>query len=325
MVDGDEHHRDGCRGGFCCFANNPIDSLSAKPAPTAIHRYGLNLLNTPHSSLITIHHPPLPLMPKPIAPCWFTTQRIQDGLYCITEPYYYAYNRANLWLIKGDQQDLLIDTGLGVANLRQYIASLVDKPLLAIASHIHFDHAGGMYQFEHRAIHQLEAEALQQGDDYEALCAPEQGWVQEDHFECWPSPEFTVEQYTLNAAEPTQVLQEGDVLDLGNRALEVLHLPGHSHGCIALYDPRSQELFSGDVIYDGELLDELHCSHIPTYIATYERLQKLPVDVVYPGHYAIVGRDRYQQILQEYLDRRRQPGCPNDPPLLSKSPLSRGI
>lgn len=250
------------------------------------------------------------MVSQSVCSSWFTTQRICDDLYLITEPHYYWYNRANLWLIKGQTQDVLVDTGLGVASLRQHIAALVDKPLLAIASHVHFDHAGGMYEFEHRAIHTAEAEALRTGDDYAALCSPEQGWVQPEHFACLPTANFTVEQYTLRGAEPTQVLQAGDVIDLGNRSLEVLHLPGHSPGCIGLYDLRSQALFSGDVIYDGELLDELHCSHIPTYIATYERLQTLPVEMVYPGHYAIFGRERYHQILQEYLAYRRQPGCP---------------
>lgn len=248
---------------------------------------------------------------KSICTSWFSTQRIRDNLYLITEPHYYWYNRANLWLIKGQTQDLLIDTGLGVSSLRQYIASLIDKPLLAIASHVHFDHSGGMHEFGDRAIHAAEAEALRLGDDYAALCSPEQGWVHADHFELLPHPEFAVEHYTLNGAEPTQILQEEDVLDLGNRALDVLHLPGHSPGCIALYDRRSQELFSGDVIYDGELLDQLHCSHIPTYIATYERLQQLPVDTVYPGHYRIFGPERYHQILQDYLEQRRKPGCPS--------------
>ncbi|PZD73865.1 Hydroxyacylglutathione hydrolase GloC [Acaryochloris thomasi RCC1774] len=241
---------------------------------------------------------------------WFTTERISDDLYLITEPHYFWWNRANLWLIKGQTQDLLIDTGLGVASLRHYLTTLIDKPLLAIASHIHFDHAGGMVEFNRRAIHQAEASALCHGDNYEALCTPRQGWVLPEHFEQAPYPGFTVSQYTLRAAEPTQILNEGDVLDLGNRAFEVMHLPGHSHGCIALYDPRSREIFSGDVIYDGELLDGLHCSDISTYIASYERLQKLSVETVYPGHYRTFGKAKYDQIIGEYLDAKRKPGCP---------------
>jgi glyoxylase-like metal-dependent hydrolase (beta-lactamase superfamily II) len=249
---------------------------------------------------------------KPVCKHWFSTQRIQEALYLITEPHYYWWNRANLWLIKGRDRDLLIDTGLGVASLRHYIASLIDKPLLAIASHIHFDHSGGLYEFDQRAIHAAEADALRRGDDYEALCTPAQGWVKDEDFEQLPHLGFTVEGYGLRAAEPTQILNEGDVLDLGDRAFEVLHLPGHSPGCIALYEPRSQSLFSGDVIYDGELLDELHCSDIPAYIQTYERLQTLAVEGVYPGHYRMFDRDRYHQILAEYLAQRRHPGCPRD-------------
>jgi glyoxylase-like metal-dependent hydrolase (beta-lactamase superfamily II) len=249
---------------------------------------------------------------KAVCDAWFKTERLRDDLYLISEPHYYWWNRANLWLIKGRTQDVLLDTGLGVASLRGYLAAQIDKPLLAVASHIHFDHSGGMYEFDARAIHAAEADALARGDDHEALCTPEQGWVLAEHFECLPSADFDVTQYTLRGAAPTRVLQEGDVLDLGNRALEVLHLPGHSHGCIALYDRRAGALFSGDVIYDGELLDELHCSDIPTYIASYERLQRLPIGTVYPGHYAIFGRARCEQILAEYLARRRRPGCPSD-------------
>lgn len=76
------------------------------------------------------------------------TDKIGDSLYRINEHHYWEWNRANLWLIKGKTQDLLIDTGLGVAGLRQHIAELIDKPLLAIASHIHYDRAGGIHEFD---------------------------------------------------------------------------------------------------------------------------------------------------------------------------------
>jgi glyoxylase-like metal-dependent hydrolase (beta-lactamase superfamily II) len=248
----------------------------------------------------------------PVCDSWFVTRKINDSLYCINEVHYWEWNRANLWLIKGQTQDLLIDTGLGVASLRQHIAALIDKPLLAVASHIHFDHAAGIHEFDKIAIHAAEAEALRQGDARAALCAQEYGWVLDEHFEQLPYPGFTATQYTFNAAEPTQLLRDGDVLDLGNRAFEVLHLPGHSPGCIALYDPRNQELFSGDIVYDGDLLDQLPGSNIPTYIATYERLQRFAIDTVYPGHYHSFGRQRLQQLMADYLEAKRQPGCPSE-------------
>lgn len=249
---------------------------------------------------------------KPVAGHWFATRKIYDGLYCINEVHYWAWNRANIWLIKGKKQDLLIDTGLGVSSLRQYLANLLDKPLLAIASHVHFDHAGGIFEFDRIAIHAAEVEALRTGNNKAALCNPQSGWVQDEHFEQLPYLGFQANHYNLKKAEPTKILHEGDIVDLGNRVFEVFHLPGHSPGCIALYDAKCQELFSGDVIYDGELLDGLPGSDISAYIQTYQRLQHLNVEMVYPGHYHHFGHKCFQQIITDYLEAKRQSGCPAD-------------
>jgi glyoxylase-like metal-dependent hydrolase (beta-lactamase superfamily II) len=89
---------------------------------------------------------------------------------------------------------------------------------------------------------------------------------------------------------------EGDVIDLGDRAFEVLHLPGHSPGSIGLWDSPAGILFSGDAIYDGPLLDELAGSSIDQYCMTMERLMVLPVTVVHAGHDPSFGRDRLRQL-----------------------------
>ena len=79
------------------------------------------------------------------------------------------------------------------------------------------------------------------------------------------------------AAPATRLLADGDVIDLGDRAFEVLHLPGHSPGSIGLWEAASGVLFSGDAVYDGPLLDELDDSDIDDYCATMRRLRDLPV------------------------------------------------
>jgi len=251
-------------------------------------------------------------MTKPVRQPWFETQRIRDDLYCITEPHYTWVNRANLWLVRGRDADLLIDTGLGVSSLKLYLADLLDKPLKVVASHVHFDHSGGCHEFDEVYIHRNEHRALCDGDQRLILSDPEFGFIPERDFESVPYQGFSADEYAVRACPQARALAHGDVIDLGDRAFEVLHLPGHSSGSIGLYDPSSQQFFSGDVVYDGELLDELEDSVIDDYIDSMEKLLGLKTGEVRPGHYRSFDRRRLRELVRQYIDSRKAPVCPAD-------------
>ena len=102
----------------------------------------------------------------------------------------------------------------------------------------------------------------------------------------------------------TTLLEDGDMVDCGDRAFEVLHLPGHSPGSIGLWESATGILFSGDAMYDGPLLDELDGSDVDAYIATMRRLRELPVSVVHGGHESSFGRERLVEMCDEYLAAR---------------------
>lgn len=249
---------------------------------------------------------------KAVQQPWFQSERIRDDLYCITEPHYTWENRANLWLIKGRDSDLLIDTGLGVSSLKLYLADLLDKPLKVVASHVHFDHSGGCHEFEEVYIHQNEHRALCEGDQQLILSAPEFEFVPEGDFESIPYQGFSACDYEVKACPQAQAIRHGDVIDLGDKAFEVMHLPGHSSGSVGLYNPANQHFFSGDVVYDGELLDELEDSVVDDYIVSMEKLLQLETDEVRPGHYASFDRRRLRQLVMQYIDTRKAPVCPAD-------------
>ena len=88
---------------------------------------------------------------------------------------------------------------------------------------------------------------------------------------------------------------------MATASFEVLHLPGHTPGSIALWEETSGVLFSGDVVYDGPLLDELPGSNIKDYIRTMKRLRELPVTAVHGGHEGSFGRERLLEIIDDYL------------------------
>ncbi|MFT6771010.1 MBL fold metallo-hydrolase [Congregibacter sp.] len=249
---------------------------------------------------------------KTVRQPWFHTQRIRDDLYCISEPHYTWQNRANLWLIKGRDSDLLIDTGLGVSSLKLYLADLLDKPLKVVASHVHFDHSGGCHEFEQVYIHQNEHHALCSGDQRLILSAPDIGAVPDRDFDAIPYQGFSANHYEVKACPHAQAIEGGDVIDLGDKAFEVMHLPGHSSGSIGLYNTSDQSFFSGDVVYDGELLDKLEDSIVEDYITSMERLLTLKTHEVRPGHYQSFDRRRLQLLIKKYIDEKKAPACPSE-------------
>ncbi|XP_009996139.1 PREDICTED: metallo-beta-lactamase domain-containing protein 2, partial [Chaetura pelagica] len=104
---------------------------------------------------------------------------------------------------------------------------------------------------------------------------------------------------------PTRLLQEGDVISLGDRDLTVMHMPGHSRGSICLHDKDRKILFSGDVVYDGSMIDWLPYSKITDYVASCQRLMDLVdrglVEKVLPGHFNIFGAERLYRLASNYI------------------------
>ncbi|MFQ5786177.1 MAG: MBL fold metallo-hydrolase [Alphaproteobacteria bacterium] len=246
-------------------------------------------------------------MALPVAERWFEYRTIDDGVTHIWEPHVIPFMRCNIWHLRGRERDLLVDSGMGMASLKQAIAALLDKPVLAAATHTHFDHVGSHHEFAERLVHEAEADILARPTGFNTLA---ERYVDEAAITALPRAGYAVSEYAIAPAPATRRLAQGDVVDLGDRAFEVLHLPGHSPGSIGLWEKASGILFSGDAIYDGELLDDCYHSDVADYIETMERLRELPVRVVHGGHCPSFGRDRMIELIDDYVAGRRRPGCP---------------
>ncbi len=245
----------------------------------------------------------------PVAERWFERKELGE-ITLVIEPHVHPILRANIWHIRGRDRDLLVDSGLGICSLREFAPDLFDRPVVAVASHSHYDHFGGLHEFETRAAHGLDAEAIRR-PDFGSLLVSDFPPEYHDEFgdddeliTAYPSPDFDAARYNVRPAEPTWLVEDGEIIDLGDRQFVVLHLPGHTPGSIALWDAETGVLFPGDVVYDGVLLDGLPESDITDYVASMERLRSLPVRVVHPGHHGSFGRERYVQLIDGYLQGR---------------------
>jgi glyoxylase-like metal-dependent hydrolase (beta-lactamase superfamily II) len=251
----------------------------------------------------------------PIADPWFVVDRIGDDITLITEPHVHPLLRCNVWHVRGREFDLVVDTSLGIRPLRHLVEHDVGHELLAVATHAHGDHVGGLHEFDRRAIHPAEADELSSAGVVTldatlfgpTVCQPylDAGYDVPDLLvDAVPTGGMTSATFERPAAPPTTLLADGDVVDLGDRSFEVLHLPGHSPGSIGLWEASSGVLFSGDAVYDGPLLDELDGCDIEAYVATMRRLRDLPVRVVHGGHEQSFGRERLVELCDAYLAAR---------------------
>jgi len=161
--------------------------------------------------------------------------------------------------------DTVVDTGTGMNpdNLMRKISGAGVEPgsiKHIVNTHCHFDHTGGNRLFDADiAIHSLDAEALREGDDAKTVA------------------------YMFSASmEPMEVAVElGDGDFIGD--FEVIHTPGHTPGCICLYDGRS--LISGDTVFaDGGFGRVDIGGDINELAESIKKLMKVDIEHLFPGH-----------------------------------------
>lgn len=229
---------------------------------------------------------------------WYETQTVGDDVTLIGEPHIKPFYRCNMWHVRGRDTDMLVDSGMGVVALRQHVPLLTGRPIWAVASHTHFDHVGAHHEFEDRIVHAAEAGILAYPDRAATLADP---YVTDDIFTSLPPLPYESTIYAVKAAPATRLVEDGDVIDLGDRRFEVIHTPGHSPGGIALWEEASGILFSGDIVYDGELIEDTYHADAADYLASMKRLLELPVRIVHGGHFASYGRERHRTIIRDWL------------------------
>ena len=176
------------------------------------------------------------------------TETISDGFYSLDD------NGVRCYLFTGSERALLVDTGFGQAgSLKAVVESLTDKPLTLVNTHGDPDHIGKNEEFGTTYMHPSE-----------------------------------MAYYAKNATPGMKVmpLWEGDVIDLGGISLEVVLIPGHTPGSIALLDRSRRMIFTGDSISKGPVFMIGEGSDMHAYMASMEKLLSLAdtFDVIYPAH-----------------------------------------
>jgi glyoxylase-like metal-dependent hydrolase (beta-lactamase superfamily II) len=161
-------------------------------------------------------------------------------------------NGVYLYLLEGTEKALLIDSGMNTPNAKRIAKSITKLPVMLLNTHADVDHISGNGGFECFYMHP---------DD-------------EDHYRA------------QGGAGTLLPVNDNDIIDLGNRPLRIIFIPGHTPGSIAILDMNNRVLLSGDSIQDGTIFMFEQHRNMPLYV---ESLKKLSLythefDTIYPAH-----------------------------------------
>lgn len=211
---------------------------------------------------------------------WFTIDQIDKNTYIISE--YRHWEETHCYLLNGTEHSLLIDTGLGICNIYDEVIKLTDKPIIAVATHIHWDHIGGHNYFSDFYVHREEVSWLK------GQFPLNKKTVREMVVDRCDLPKgYNIEQYEIFQGMPTKILEDGDKIDIGGRNIQVLHTPGHSPGHMCFWEEERNYLFTGDLVYKDTLFAYYPSTEPILYLNSLEKIAVLPVLKVFPAHHSL--------------------------------------
>lgn len=233
------------------------------------------------------------MMDLPVAHPWFAADDAGGGITRVTEPHVDPLLASNVWHVPGRDADLVVDAANGIAPLSPAIDALAEgRPVIAFATHGHFDHIGGLHGFADRRIHRADDVEARDPFPMRLLRGDFPAGTEEmfGHYDtpvpgcivtAVPEPGFDVAGWVTPPAEATTLVDDGDVLHLGDRAFVVVHTPGHTAGSACLFEEATGTLFSGDAVYVDE---KLSWDDAEGFAASLRRLRDLDVRIVHAGH-----------------------------------------
>ncbi len=215
---------------------------------------------------------------------WFKVYQTGDGVFAIVEPY--NYQEVISYLIVGSKRNILFDTGMGMGRISEVVKRISTLPVVVINSHTHYDHIGGNHEFD----------TVYAVDTAYAHHHASSGWAHTAvSYEVTPKafcaerlPELDTGNYTIKPYHDkiNRYLRDGDTLQLGDRILEVMLVPGHTPDCVALLDHQNGYLWTGDMYYEAHIWLFMDGTDLDAYAKSIERFANLAPELqrVFPAH-----------------------------------------
>jgi glyoxylase-like metal-dependent hydrolase (beta-lactamase superfamily II) len=212
----------------------------------------------------------------------------------------------NSYIIKGPARSLIIDTGLNRKECLEAMHKGLDTLGIDLSksdifiTHLHADHFGLVSELATDSTNILfsrpNKELMESWEGFGAMVAyAGQNGFPEDQLKA-AIDKHPGAKYGSDWIPETKVLDDGDVIDVGVYHFKCVATPGHTMGHTCLYEPDKKILVAGDHILI-DITPNIQCwsdtdNHLKHYLASLDKVQKLQVDLVLPGHRRLIDNHR---------------------------------
>jgi len=162
-------------------------------------------------------------------------------------------DKVRFFLFTGTKSALVADTGFLPENVYKYVKTLTDLPVTLVNTHTDPDHIGGNYSFEEAYMHPSEFAHYAKKSEHGGNARP-----------VW----------------------EGDVIDIGGRSFEIVLIPGHTPGSIALLDRANRIILTGDYVSKSPVFIFGEGRNLNAFLQSLKKLEAMSgaFDTIYPCH-----------------------------------------
>lgn len=223
----------------------------------------------------------------------FKIEKITEKIYKVSEPYFSGC--ANIFIFKGTLFNLIVDSGLGMENIKDFLLENNFKKLKLFITHGHFDHCGGVNYFDKEEL--VIKNKIYQNLKNNSLLG----------LEYLKTKDFNKKFVKINSFYNNFKIKKlkpftKNIINNGNFNFKIIATPGHTDDSFVLFDEKTKLLVTGDSLYNGKIYSSMKNSNKKMFIESLNKIKSLNFNLVLPGHGKTLNRKEALNIIDTWLE-----------------------